>query len=106
MSRNSDRCGIFSWFGFELPLTERLKLIKETGFVSTSVWLGEEEELVKNGQKDSIPELVRSYGLFLENIHAPFNNLTNYGLTTAVSVAILRRNMVPVYRFAPNMVFL
>ncbi len=74
MSRNSDRCGIFSWFGFKLPLTERLKLIKETGFVSTSVWLGEEEELVKNGKEDSIPELVRSCGLFLENIHAPFNN--------------------------------
>ena len=74
MSRNSDKCGIFSWFGFELPLTERLKLIKGTGFVSTSVWLGEEEELVKNGKEDSIPGLVRDCGLFLENIHAPFNN--------------------------------
>ena len=74
MSRNSDRCGIFSWFGIDLPLDERLRLIKEAGFVSTSVWLGEEEELVKNGRADAIPELVRDCGLFFENIHAPFNN--------------------------------
>jgi len=74
MSRNSDRCGIFSWFGLDLPLDQRLKLIKKSGFVSTSVWLGEEEELVKNGQEDSIPQLVRDCGLFFENVHAPFNN--------------------------------
>jgi sugar phosphate isomerase/epimerase len=74
MTGISNKRGIFSWFGFELPLAERLKLIKEAGFDSTSVWLGEEEELVKSGKEDMIPELVRDCGLFLENIHAPFEH--------------------------------
>jgi len=73
MTGMSNRCGVFSWFGFELPLSDRLKLIREAGFDSTSVWLGEEEELVKDGKEDLIPELVRDCGLFFENIHAPFD---------------------------------
>ncbi len=60
MNRISNRRGIFSWFGIELPLDERLRLIKKAGFDSTSVWLGEEEELVRDGKEHLIPELVRS----------------------------------------------
>ena len=72
--RTGSKYGIFSWFGFELPFSERLKLIKEAGFDSTSVWLGEEEDLVKNGKEHLIPELVRDCGLFFENVHAPFEH--------------------------------
>lgn len=64
--------GIFSWFGFKLPLEQRLELIKKAGFTSTSIWLGEEEELVLNRKQDLIPNMVRSNGLFLENVHAPY----------------------------------
>lgn len=74
MSRYSDKLGIFSWFGIELPLDERLRLIKEAGFGSTSIWLGDEEELVRDGKENLIPELVNKHRLFFENIHAPFEN--------------------------------
>ncbi len=74
MNRISNRRGIFSWFGIELPLDKRLKLIEKAGFDSTSVWLGEEEELVRDGKEHLIPELVRSNELFFENVHAPFEN--------------------------------
>lgn len=77
MSEVLDRFGIFSWFGFRLPLSERIRLIKEAGFGSTSVWLGEEEELVKTGNECLIPEIVRSHGLFLENVHAPYKYCNN-----------------------------
>jgi len=49
-----------------------LELIKNVGFNSTSILLSDEEELVRNNNKDIIPGLVKSKKLFLENIHAPF----------------------------------
>lgn len=64
--------GIFSWFGYTLPLAERLSLIAAAGFQATSVWLGSEEDLVAQGEADRIPALVRQVGLTLDNVHAPY----------------------------------
>ncbi len=30
--------GIFSWFSYQLPIQERLQLIKEAGFNTTALW--------------------------------------------------------------------
>lgn len=65
--------GIFSWFGFVLPMPERLRLIKEAGFDATSVWW-EDEKGEPEIKKEQFPDLIRDSGLFLENIHVPFNN--------------------------------
>ena len=66
-----NRFGMFSWFGYPMPLEERLELIKGAGFSATGFWLGPEEELVGKGKADLLPDLVRSRGLFLEYVHAP-----------------------------------
>lgn len=66
--------GIFSWFGYLMPLGERLRLIAETGFVSTSIWLGKEEKFVESVRMDDMPGMVRDVGLILDNAHAPFEN--------------------------------
>ncbi len=71
--------GIFSWFGFDLPLRERIGLIQQTGFGATSLWWGHEEDF-EDVEKDRVAALVREAGLYLENIHAPYedsNNLWN-----------------------------
>ncbi|MDD2585879.1 MAG: sugar phosphate isomerase/epimerase [Syntrophomonadaceae bacterium] len=65
--------GIFSWFGFVLPLPERVKLIKETGFDATTLWW-EDEIGVPNIKKENMPNMVRDSGLILENIHIPYDN--------------------------------
>mgnify|MGYP000951471568 CR=1 FL=1 len=67
------RLGIFSWFGFVMPLQERLRLIKNVGFDATTVWWEDEEGPVII-KKHEIPQMVRDEGLILENIHVPFNN--------------------------------
>lgn len=74
MTKNSSfSIGIFSWFGFPLSVTERLKLIKEAGFEATSIWW--EDEMGYAGEKkENIPSIVRDSGLILENMHAPYNN--------------------------------
>jgi sugar phosphate isomerase/epimerase len=63
--------GIYSYFGYPLPFNERLEMIKNAGFEVTSIGLGEEEEFVRDGQKDFMPELVRLKGLCIEYVHAP-----------------------------------
>ncbi len=65
--------GIFSWFGYVLPLQKRLKLIKTAGFDATSLWW-EDEETLGGLEKDDMPDLVRKNGLVLENIHVPYDH--------------------------------
>jgi hypothetical protein len=71
--KTTSNLGIFSWFGFVIPLKERLRLIKKAGFDATTVWWEDEEgpEIIR---KREIPQMVRDEGLILENIHVPFNN--------------------------------
>jgi sugar phosphate isomerase/epimerase len=66
--------GIFSWFGYDLPLAERLGLIAEAGFASTCLWCAPGEALFEAGQADAMPALVREAGLRIDNIHAPYGN--------------------------------
>jgi sugar phosphate isomerase/epimerase len=65
--------GIFSWFGFVLPLPERLKLIREAGFNATTLWW-EDEIGSPDIKKEHMPNIVRDSGLILENIHIPYDN--------------------------------
>ncbi len=66
--------GIFSHFGFDLPLEQRLRLIKKSGFKSTFIWLGDEEELVRQGKTDLMVKLVKDYNLYLEHVHASYRD--------------------------------
>ena len=63
--------GIFSWYGINIPFLERIELIKAAGFDSVSIWIGDKEKLVSEGKGDLLPKIVRDYGLYLENAHAP-----------------------------------
>ena len=63
--------GIFSWFGFVMPLSERLELIKKAGFDSTCLWW-EDEEGAYPVKKTDMPKMVRDFGLSLEISIRPF----------------------------------
>ncbi len=66
---------IYDWFGYELPIKERYRLIKEAGFDGVLLWWS--EYLDRNDYRNG-PPIVREAGLFIENIHTPFqvqNNL-------------------------------
>lgn len=68
-----NKLAIFSWFGFILPLPERLRLIRQAGFDAVSLWW-EDEQGSSVIKKEDFAELVDDSGLIFENIHAPFNN--------------------------------
>lgn len=60
---------IYDWFGYELRIQERYRLIKQAGFDGVLLWWS--EHLGRNNYRDG-PQIVREAGLFIENIHTPF----------------------------------
>lgn len=71
------KLGIFSWFGFVLPLPVRLELIKKAGFDMTTLWW--EDEIGKPGiPKEAMPAMVSEAGLILENIHVPYDKCDDF----------------------------
>ena len=66
-------CGMYAWFGYVLPLKERLRRIREAGFGCVLLWWGDEFR-ESDGDKLSHPDLSRRLGLRVENAHAPYAN--------------------------------
>lgn len=60
---------IYDWFGYELPIKQRYQLIKEAGFDGVLAWWS--NHLNRNDYRGG-PQIIRETGLFIENIHTPF----------------------------------
>lgn len=66
--------GTFSWFGYELPLSERLRLIRKSGFSHTFLWMGNQEPMVESGRAHEMPGMAADAGLAVDHVHAPYDN--------------------------------
>lgn len=64
--------GIHTWFGFELPMADRAKLIKEAGFTSVMLMWSDEYQ-PPGANKEEYPDFIRKLGLRIENVHLPFS---------------------------------
>ncbi|MDD5705760.1 MAG: sugar phosphate isomerase/epimerase, partial [Kiritimatiellae bacterium] len=64
--------GMYAWFGYRLPFEQRIALISQAGFATTSFWFGDDEELFAGGMADRMTLLARQAGLSVDNIHVPF----------------------------------
>lgn len=73
-SETAPPLGTFSWFGNELPLSERLRLIRQSGFSQTFLWMGSEEPLVEAGRAEEMPGMAADAGLAIDHVHAPYDN--------------------------------
>lgn len=71
MEKKTNKLGIYSWYGFHMPLYKRLENIKKAGFDATMVWWGDEVAFWE-ASKEEIPSMVRNSGLYFENIHVPY----------------------------------
>ena len=58
---------IYDWFGYELPPTERYRLIREAGFDGVLLWWS---EFRNRGDYRSGPQIARNAGLVIENIRS------------------------------------
>lgn len=72
--RKALKTAIFSWFGYEIEMEQRLKLIKNAGFDSVVLWWGE-HNLGSTIKRTDQPNLVYKHGLSIENVHFPYENV-------------------------------
>ena len=69
---------IFEWFGIVMPMREKYELIKRAGFDGVMMWWGSDDKQYDDYLKN--PELARASGLFIENIHTPFERVNSLWL--------------------------
>ena len=73
-TKTTTSLGAYSWFGYELPLPERLKLIRKSGFSHTFLWMGSQEPLVESGRANELPGMAADAGLKVDHAHATFED--------------------------------
>ncbi|QSX04673.1 sugar phosphate isomerase/epimerase [Sedimentibacter sp. zth1] len=82
---------IYDWFGYDLTIDERYRLIKKAGFDGVMLWwsngFGRDIHGWNNYRKG--PQIARENGLFVENIHAPVENQNNLWLDNIDGEALL-----------------
>lgn len=66
-----EQIGIFAWFGFVLPLDQRIRLIGEAGYSHVSLWWGH-EFMETDGSLDTHPDLALGSGLAIDSVHLPY----------------------------------
>jgi sugar phosphate isomerase/epimerase len=64
------KLGLFSWFGHEMPLLDRVRLIIDAGFDATFFWFATDKELLRDGKFRRSLARMRRDGLWIDNIHA------------------------------------
>jgi len=67
----------FGWFGYVLPIKERIGIIKKAGFDGVMLWWS---ETLGNPDYRSAPQWAREAGLFVENVHTPYRDMNNIWL--------------------------
>lgn len=65
------KLGLFSYYGFNTPLKDRLKNIKNIGFDSTMLWWGDKLAFSEMKPEEIITEC-QMLDLEIKNIHIPF----------------------------------
>lgn len=65
--------GIYHYFGYEFDFETRTRLIAQAGFDSTMLWWGDEDFIPLS--KADQARCVRSAGLKIENVHAPYGGI-------------------------------
>jgi len=68
--------GICSWFGYKYPHEDRIKMIKDAGFQSVMTWWGEGSK-EGNEASETKPDIIRKYGLKIENAHFSFAGINS-----------------------------
>jgi len=66
---------IHDYTGHELPYAERYRLIAQAGFDAVLMWYG--DDYGAEFRETNRPAQARSQGLFIENVHAPFDEVNH-----------------------------
>lgn len=78
---------IYSWFGYDLPIKERYRLIKQAGFDGVTIWWDDDFDKIDFRLQ---PENAHNAGIFIENaISAIIATLLSIVVLLNIPVVIL-----------------
>ena len=63
------KLGVFIWFGYRIPVSERVRLIREAGFETALHWWDDSFLELEGCTKEEQADLIRHEGLYIENAH-------------------------------------
>jgi sugar phosphate isomerase/epimerase len=84
------KTGIYYWFGYQIESKERFRLITEAGFDNVLLWWGD-EFIGFDGNTNHLPEIARTIGLEIENVHAPFDKTNRIWTESVDAEDIVKR---------------
>jgi len=88
--------GIFTWFGYRIPVPERLRLIREAGFDTVMHWWDDSFAETDGFTKEAQAELIRREGLCIENAHLQTNQVNDLWLDSPNGEAALARYLADI----------
>jgi sugar phosphate isomerase/epimerase len=86
------KIGLFSWYGFNTKIKNRLNKIKKYGFDATMLWWGDDKAFNELNKEELINETINS-GLIIENIHVPFDSANDIWSNDSIT----RNNLILKY---------
>ncbi|MDR2932323.1 MAG: sugar phosphate isomerase/epimerase [Oscillospiraceae bacterium] len=76
------KLGIFLWFGYRIPVPERIRMIRETGFETILHWWDDSFAEIEGFSKEEQVALIRNEGLTVENAHLQADRVNDLWLDT------------------------
>ena len=76
------KLGVFIWFGYRIPIDERVCLIRKTGFETILHWWDDSFYELEGFTKEEQVSLIRKEGLVIENAHLQFDKVNSLWLDT------------------------
>jgi len=83
------RFGIFIWFGYRIPISERVQLIKECGFETVLHWWDDSFLDTEMYTKEEQVHIIRNQGLYIENAHLQFTDVNKLWFDTLDGQSVL-----------------
>ena len=80
--------GLFIWFGYRIPIPQRTRLIKESGFKTVLHWWDDSFIDLERYTKEEQSELIRKEGLTIEHAHLQFSHVNHLWLDTQDGQAV------------------
>ena len=92
--------GIFMWFGYRIPIPERLRLIRESGFKTVLHWWDDSFLELEKFTKEEQADLIRREGLYIENAHLQFNDINHLWFDTLDGQMVFENYLSDIDRLA------
>lgn len=88
--------GLFTWYGYRIPIPDRIRLLRQAGFTSVLHWWDDSHMEADGLSKEAQTDLLRREGLRIENAHLQFDTVNDLWLDTLDGQALLERYLADI----------